>query len=307
MIDQHESVLLAESIAALDIKPTEFYIDGTYGRGGHTRAIMAELSTQGRVLAIDKDIAAMEHAAKEWQGEPRLVVVQGSFTQIKEVATQQGMLGKVAGILLDLGVSSPQLATADRGFSFMHDGPLDMRMDQQRGKSAAELLAEADEQTLVRVLKEYGEERFARRIARALINARIETPITTTKQLADIIKQTVPKIEPHKHPATRTFQALRIWVNDELEDLKNTLEQTIDVLAPGGRLVVISFHSLEDRIVKHFIRGKPDPFSPREFPVAIQQDAQRLHAVGKAIKPTEEEIKRNPRARSAIMRIAEKE
>ncbi|MFI4954769.1 MAG: 16S rRNA (cytosine(1402)-N(4))-methyltransferase RsmH [Gammaproteobacteria bacterium] len=305
-MDQHESVLLAESIAALDIKPSEFYIDGTYGRGGHTRAIMAQLGAQGRVLAIDKDAAALEHAGQEWQGEPRLVFVQGSFVQMKELAAQQGMLGKVAGILLDLGVSSPQLATPERGFSFMYNGPLDMRMNQQSGKSAADYLADVDEQTLVRVLRDYGEERFARRIARALINARMETPITTTQQLAEIVTRAVPKKEPHKHPATRTFQALRIWVNNELEDLQNTLEQTVDILAPGGRLVVISFHSLEDRIVKQFIRGKTVQLLPREMPIPIPDETERLHPIGKAIRPTEEEIKRNPRARSAIMRVAER-
>ena len=225
--------------------------------------------------------------------------------QLKELAIQHGLLGKVAGILLDLGVSSPQLAEPLRGFSFMHDGPLDMRMDQRTGMSAASYLAQADEQTLIHVIKEFGEERFARRIANAIITARLQAPITSTLQLADIVTSAVPRREPHKHPATRTFQALRIWVNNELGDLENLLAQTAEVLAPGGRLVVISFHSLEDRIVKQFIRGKPIVL-PREIPIQMERYQKSLHAVGKAIRPTEKEVAENPRARSAIMRVAEK-
>lgn len=310
MMNQHQPVLLTEAVDALSVKPEGWYIDGTYGRGGHTRAIMAALGAQGRVLAIDKDADAVAHATLEWEAEPRFAIVQGSFAQLKEIAIQQGMLGKVAGILLDLGVSSPQLADPQRGFSFLHEGPLDMRMDQRTGKSAAFYIANADEETLIQVIRDYGEERFARRIVRAIMAARLESPITSTKQLADIVWNAVPKKEPHKHPATRTFQALRIWVNNELGDLETALSQSIEVLAPGGRLAIISFHSLEDRIVKQFIRSKTtDETFPKEIPVHLinERPKKLLRAVGKAIKPTEQEIRDNPRSRSAVLRVAEKE
>jgi 16S rRNA (cytosine1402-N4)-methyltransferase len=305
--DLHESVLLNEAVEALAITPAGWYIDGTYGRGGHTRAILAQLGTQGRVLAIDKDQTAVESAKQEWRDEPRLDVVQGSFARLREFASQQGMLGHAAGILLDLGVSSPQLEDPTRGFSFQLDGPLDMRMDQTTGKSAALFLAETDEQTLIDVLKNYGEERFARRIARAIIAERRETPITRTQQLVEIVTRAVPKREPHKNPATRTFQALRICVNEELSDLAQVLAQAVDVLKPGGRLVVISFHSLEDRIVKEFMRGqKLSEVLPREIPITEDKELKPIRAISKAIKPSEAEIAHNPRSRSAIMRIAEK-
>jgi 16S rRNA (cytosine1402-N4)-methyltransferase len=305
----HKPVLLEEAMEALSIKPEGCYIDGTYGRGGHTRAIMARLGAQGCVLAIDKDAEAVAHAAQGWAAEPRFIIEQGSFAELKDIAARHGMLGQVSGILLDLGVSSPQLDNPERGFSFLHDGPLDMRMDQRTGKSAAFYIANADEDTLIQVIRDYGEERFAKRIVRAIIAARIESPITTTKQLANIISHAVPKKELHKHPATRTFQALRIWVNNELGDLQAALEQSIEVLAPGGRLAVISFHSLEDRIVKQFIRSKAtEEKLPKEIPVHLLQERPKtlLKSIGKAIKPTEKETKENPRARSAVLRIAEK-
>jgi 16S rRNA (cytosine1402-N4)-methyltransferase len=302
----HNPVLLNEAMEALSITPNGWYIDGTYGRGGHTRAILVKLSAQGRVLAIDKDEAAVSHAKQEWREDPRVVIEQGSFAQLSEFALRHGMRGQVAGILLDLGVSSPQLDNAERGFSFLHDGPLDMRMDQRTGTSAASFIAECDEQTLIHILKEYGEEKFARRIAHAILKARDELPITRTQQLAEIIKRAVPKKEPNKNPATRTFQALRIWVNNELEDLRQGLVQAVDVLAPHGRLAVISFHSLEDRIVKHFIRGEVHFDLPREIPFPLVTKQSPLKAVGKAIRASDAEVRENPRSRSAIMRVAEK-
>lgn len=303
----HESVLLKEAVEALAVTPAGCYVDGTYGRGGHTRAILAQLGAQGRVLAIDKDQSAVAHAQQEWRDEPRLKVVQGSFARLREFISQQGMLGRVAGILLDLGVSSPQLEDPTRGFSFQLDGPLDMRMDQSTRMSAALFLAEATEQQLIDVLRDYGEERFARRIARAILKARDETPITRTLQLAEIVAAAVPKREPHKNPATRTFQALRMHVNAELPDLITALSQAVECLMPGGRLVVISFHSLEDRIVKEFMRGqKLSEILPREIPILEDKELKPMRPVGKAIRASEEEVAHNPRSRSAILRVAEK-
>ena len=304
---EHISVLLDEAIAGLAIKPNGRYIDGTFGRGGHSRAILEQLGTEGRLLAMDKDPAAIEKAQTDFTSDKRFVLRQGSFAMLEERVKELGWMGQVDGILLDLGVSSPQLDVADRGFSFLHDGPLDMRMDPHQGISAADWLAKAKEQEITQVLKEYGEERFAKRIARAIVKQRDESPIRTTKQLAAIVAAANPKHEKGKDPATRSFQAIRIFINQELEDIKTCLSQVIDVLKPGGRLVVISFHSLEDRIIKRFIREqvKGDDF-PHDLPVTHLQLNPKMKSVGKAVRASDIELERNPRARSAVMRVAER-
>ena len=304
---EHRPVLLEEALTALNIRADGRYVDGTFGRGGHSGAILARLGPEGRLLALDKDPAAVAEGERRFGDDPRFVIRQTSFAEIGEVTRTLGWLGKVDGILLDLGVSSPQLDDAERGFSFRHDGPLDMRMDPTCGPSAAEWLAEASEQEIARVLKEYGEERFATRIARAIVQARSEAPIETTGRLAAIVAAAVPNREPGKDPATRSFQAIRIFINRELADLQAFLDQVLAVLAPGGRLAVISFHSLEDRLVKRFIREqeKGDRFPP-DLPVTAAQLQPRLRAVGKPIRPSETEVRENPRARSAILRVAER-
>ncbi len=303
----HRPVLLEEALTALNIRADGQYVDGTFGRGGHSGAILDRLGPQGRLLALDKDPAAVAEGERRFGDDPRFTIRQTSFAGIGEVARTLGWLGRVDGILLDLGVSSPQLDDAARGFSFRHDGPLDMRMDPTSGPSAADWLAMAGEAEIARVLKEYGEERFARRIARAIVRARAEAPITTTGRLAAIVAAAVPTREPGKDPATRSFQAIRIFINRELEDLQAFLDQVLAVLAPGGRLAVISFHSLEDRLVKRFIREqeKGDRFPP-DMPVTVAQLQPKLRAVGKPIRPTETEVRENPRARSAILRVAER-
>jgi 16S rRNA (cytosine1402-N4)-methyltransferase len=298
--------MLEEALTGLAIRPNGIYLDGTFGRGGHSRAILSQLQ-QGRLIAMDKDPRAIEAGESLMASEPRFAIQRASFAAMKQVAEQSACLGKVDGILLDLGVSSPQLDDAERGFSFQHDGPLDMRMDPHSGLSAAAWLAAAKEQEIADVLKEYGEERFAKRIARAIVKARLEAPIDTTKKLAAIVAAANPKWEKGKDPATRSFQAIRIFINQELEDLKTCLADVMEILAPGGRLVVISFHSLEDRIVKRFIReqSKGDQY-PLDLPIAHVQLNVKMKAVGKAVKPGRAEIQANPRARSAVMRIAEK-
>lgn len=302
----HQPVMLEEALTGLAIRPNGIYLDGTFGRGGHSRAILSQLQ-QGRLIAMDKDPRAIEAGESLMASEPRFAIQRASFAAMKQVAEQSACLGKVDGILLDLGVSSPQLDDAERGFSFQHDGPLDMRMDPHSGLSAAAWLAAAKEQEIADVLKEYGEERFAKRIARAIVKARLEAPIDTTKKLAAIVAAANPKWEKGKDPATRSFQAIRIFINQELEDLKTCLADVMEILAPGGRLVVISFHSLEDRIVKRFIReqSKGDQY-PLDLPIAHVQLNVKMKAVGKAVKPGRAEIQANPRARSAVMRIAEK-
>lgn len=304
---EHKPVLLDEAITGLAIKPEGRYIDGTFGRGGHSRAILEKLGAQGKLLAFDKDPAAIAEAEKDFINDERFILRQGSFAMLGERVTELGWMGQVDGILLDLGVSSPQLDTPERGFSFLHDGPLDMRMDPHRGISAADWLASAKEQEITEVLKEYGEERFAKRIARAIIKSRDESPIRTTKQLASIIAAANPKHEKGKDPATRSFQAIRIYINQELEDIKSCLSQVIDVLKPGGRLVVISFHSLEDRLIKRFIReqAKGDDFPP-DLPVTHAQLNPKMKLIGKAIRAGKKELSINPRARSAVMRVAER-
>jgi len=303
----HTTVLLNEAVAALAIKDDGFYIDGTYGRGGHSQLILEKLGEQGRLLGIDKDPQAILHGNEIQKQDLRLHMYQGSFATIKAIAEDRGFLGKVDGVLLDLGVSSPQLDDAERGFSFLRDGPLDMRMDPTSGMSAAEWLQVAEEDEITEVLKRFGEEKFGKRIARAIIERRKTEPLTTTHELVALIDEAVPVKDKFKHPATRSFQGIRIFVNQELSDLEKVLDGFLEVLKPGGRMVIISFHSLEDRIVKRFIRKhvQGDSF-PRGLPITEQQKHRRLKAQGKAIKATAEQIKANPRARSAVMRIAEK-
>lgn len=303
----HKPVLLEETLTALNIKPDGCYVDGTFGRGGHSQEIMKQLGQNGKLLAFDKDPQAIATANKIAANDDRLYVKQGSFTQLEQTVNELGWKEKVDGIFLDLGVSSPQLDDAERGFSFRFDGPLDMRMDPEHGQSAAQWLANAEERDIMMVLFDYGEEKFARRIASAIVTAREEQPINTTKRLASIVAAANPSKERNKDPSTRTFQAIRIFINQELEDLKTCLAQAVDLLAPGGRLVVISFHSLEDRIVKRFIREqcKGDDF-PLDLPVMHAQLNQNMKMVGKAVKAGRTELKENPRARSAVMRTAER-
>jgi len=307
MQSAHLSVLLQPSVEALKIDPTGVYLDGTFGRGGHSRLILAALGAKGRLIAVDQDPQAVAYAQEVFAGDSRFSIVHGSFAMLTDVAQQAGVLGQVNGILLDLGVSSPQLDQAERGFSFTKAGPLDMRMDPTRGESAADWLARADTKEIAEVLKSYGEERHAKRIARAIVEARAEKPITSTAQLAELVSRANPAWEKGKHPATRSFQAIRIHINGELAAIEQCLDQVLDVLAPGGRLVVISFHSLEDRIVKRFMRdqAKGDRFPPG-VPVRQDQLKPRLRIVGKAIRPDEDELQVNPRARSAVLRAAER-
>ena len=281
------------------IRPDGVYVDATFGRGGHTALMLERLGPEGRLLAIDKDPQAIEVARSRFAGEPRLRLHHGSFAELGEFVEGCGLMGQVDGVLMDLGVSSPQLDDASRGFSFMREGPLDMRMDSSRGESAAQWLARAKEGEIARVLKEYGEERFSKRIARAIVTAREESEIVTTAQLAALVAAAVPVKEKDKHPATRSFQAIRIFVNGELDDLRACLDQVVDVLQRGGRLAVISFHSLEDRIVKRFMRdqARGDDFPPG-LPVTADQLKPRLKIVGKAIRPGAAEVAANPRARS---------
>lgn len=303
----HRPVLLEEALEALDLKPEGVYVDATFGRGGHSAAILQRLGPQGRLLAIDKDPAAIAAANERFGAEPRFSIFHGSFADIGAAVDSAALRGRVNGILLDLGVSSPQLDDASRGFSFMREGPLDMRMDTSRGVSAAQWLAEAGEGEIARVLKEFGEEKFAKRIARAIVTARQEAPIETTKRLASVVAAANPRWEQDKHPATRSFQAIRIFINQELEDLRHCLDQVVDLLAGGGRLAVISFHSLEDRIVKRFMRdeARGDDF-PVDLPVTADQLQPTLRVVGRAVRPAPDEVDANPRARSAVLRVAEK-
>ncbi len=303
----HRPVLLEEALVALDLKPDGMYVDATFGRGGHAAAILQRLGPQGRLLAIDKDPDAIAAARDRFADEPRFSIFHGSFAELGAAVDAAGVRGQVDGLLLDLGVSSPQLDDASRGFSFMRDGPLDMRMDVSRGLSAAQWLAQAGEGEISRVLKELGEERFAKRIARAIVTTRQENPIETTRQLAKLVTEAIPRWEPDKNPATRSFQAIRIFINRELDDIRDCMDQVVEVLAVGGRLAVISFHSLEDRIVKRFMRdeARGDDF-PVGLPVTVDQLQPTLRVVGRAVKPTPGEVDENPRARSAVLRIAEK-
>lgn len=303
----HITVLEQEAVTALVQEPDGFYIDGTFGRGGHSARILEQLSGSGKLLAIDKDADAIAVAGQRFADEARFEIAHCSFADMKRLVEERGLLGKVSGVLLDLGVSSPQLDEPDRGFSFLHDGPLDMRMDRTRGQSAADWVNSASEEELARVMKEYGEERFAKRMARALVSERAQSPILRTGRLAQILKDANPAWEKGKHPATRAFQGIRIHINNELGDLEAALEQALEVLAVGGHLVVISFHSLEDRLVKRFIRRqeKGDPV-PRGVPVMDNQLNRRLKSRSKAVKAGAEELEKNIRSRSAVMRVAEK-
>ncbi len=303
----HHSVLLRPSVEALKVDPAGIYLDGTFGRGGHSRVILEALGDEGRLIAIDRDPQAVAFGRSQFAGDSRFSIVHGSFGMLADVAQEAGVMGQVDGVLLDLGVSSPQLDQAERGFSFSKSGPLDMRMDPTQGESAAQWLAKAEVDEIASVLKEYGEERHAKRIARAIAAARAEAPITTTDQLVDLICRVNPGREKSKHPATRSFQAIRIHINGELDTIKACLARVLDVLAPGGRLVVISFHSLEDRIVKRFMRdqSRGDPFPPG-VPVRHDQLRPRLRLVGGATHPDADEVAANPRARSAVLRIAER-
>jgi len=303
----HQPVLLKEVIEGLTIKPNGIYIDGTFGRGGHSKKILEALDATGRLIAIDKDRTAVEFAEDTFKQDKRFVIAHGSFSCLDSIAAQYQVVGKVDGILLDLGVSSPQLDDAQRGFSFLQEGPLDMRMNAYQGETAADWLNRAKEAEIVKVLFEYGEERFARRIAKAIVHNRMLTPIVTTAQLSAIASAANPRWEKHKHPATRTFQAIRIFINKELSELEVCLEQVLDVLNMGGRLAVISFHSLEDRIVKRFVRRmSQDTAFPVGLPIREKEMHSRLKSLGRPVKPSPEEIMENPRSRSAILRLAEK-
>ena len=299
----HRPVLLEEAIAALMVSVDGTYVDGTFGRGGHATRILESLSPQGSLLALDQDPEAAAVAELICANDSRMRFRSTNFRALADCAAP----GSVQGVLLDLGVSSPQLDNPARGFSFSHDGPLDMRMDPEGGQSAADWLANVKEAELARVLKELGEERFARRIARAIVNARREGPIQRTAHLAEIISAANPKWEPNKHPATRSFQAIRLHINSELESLQDALSAALSVLAKGGRLVVISFHSLEDRIVKRFIRnaGRGRQLPPG-VPISFEEQQVSLKPIGKAVMPSPTEVAANPRARSAVMRIAER-
>ncbi|OBU02017.1 16S rRNA (cytosine(1402)-N(4))-methyltransferase RsmH [Morganella psychrotolerans] len=306
---QHTSVLLDEAVNGLNIRKDGIYIDGTFGRGGHSRLILSQLGEQGRLIAIDRDPQAI--AAAALIDDPRFSIVHGPFSGIAGYVNDLGLNGQIDGVLLDLGVSSPQLDDPERGFSFMRDGPLDMRMDPTRGISAAQWLTEAKEEDIAWVLKNFGEERFSKRIARAIVERnQTEEPLTRTKHLASLIAAVSPVTEKHKHPATRSFQAIRIYVNSELDEIRQALTGALSILAPGGRLSVISFHSLEDRIVKQFMRNESrGPQVPRGLPLTEAQlkahGAPSLKLAGK-MKPSEQEISVNPRARSSVLRFAEK-
>jgi 16S rRNA (cytosine1402-N4)-methyltransferase len=307
MGELHRPVLLDQVLDALQIRADGLYIDGTFGRGGHAAALLERLGAQARLLVFDKDPDALVFAADRFRGESRLIMHHGSFGNLGSVVAELGWQGRVDGILLDLGVSSPQLDDAERGFSFLSEGPLDMRMNPRAGDSAGDWLATASERDIADVLWKYGEERYARRIARSLVLARKQSPITTTSQLARLIADAVPRHESKKHPATRSFQAIRIFINHELEDLESVLPQAVEALAPGGRLTVISFHSLEDRVVKRFIRGQHQgPRLPPDLPVLPEQYRPTLKPVGKPIRPDKNEVESNPRARSAVLRVAER-
>ncbi len=305
----HLPVLFNESLRELSIKPDGIYIDCTFGRGGHSKGVLQQLGSGGQLLALDRDLDAIQSShAKELMQDSRFQLKHSCFSGLQKIVEELGWLGIVDGVLMDFGVSSPQLDNANRGFSFMHDGPLDMRMDCSSGLSAAEWLAEVPEKELMHVLFDYGEERFARRIARAVVTQRLETSLQTTKQFADLVTAAIPVKEKHKHPATRSFQAVRIAINSELDEIKIVLNQAVNILSPGGKVVVISFHSLEDRIVKRFIRDESrGKYNPTKLPMLNEEIAAiRLKKCGKAIKASAEELAQNPRARSAVMRVAQR-
>ncbi len=304
----HVSVLLNESVDALAIKADGIYIDATFGRGGHSGVILQQLGSNGRLIAFDRDPQAIE-AAKKYADDARFTIVHEPFGEMAAVIASMGLTGKIDGVLMDLGVSSPQLDDAERGFSFLRDGPLDMRMDTTRGVSAADWLNEADEQDIAQVIKEFGEEKFGKRIAHAIVQRRQTQPLSRTSELAKLIDEAVPVKDKFKHPATRAFQGIRIYVNAELDQLRTGLKAAVEVLAQSGRLAVISFHSLEDRLVKRFIKEQSQgKVVPHGLPITQAEiDADKvLRSLGKAIKPSAEEITHNVRARSSVLRVAEK-
>ncbi len=302
----HNPVLLKESVDALVINPDGLYVDGTFGRGGHSSAILNKLSKEGSLLALDKDYEAVAHGRTQFPQELRITVIHASFGGLSKVLEKLGSRTP-SGILLDLGVSSPQIDTSSRGFSFMRDGPLDMRMDQTNGESAKGWLNKASENDIASVLKQFGEERFAKRIAKAIGHERLDSPIESTVRLAKIVSDAHPAWTSSQHPATKTFQAIRIYINKELDELNDFLRAVIDLLEIGGRLVIISFHSLEDRCVKRFIRNQQRGLeTPKYLPIKDFDRKVRLVGIGSAVKPTKEEIANNWRARSAVMRVAER-
>ena len=302
---QHYPVLLEQAVASLKLRGDGIYLDGTFGRGGHSRAIMAGLTEQGRLFTLDKDPRAVAAGMEEWGDDPRFSIIQGTFAEMDRMVREWQIERNLDGILLDLGVSSPQLDDPERGFSFRKEGPLDMRMDPTKGVSAAEWLADAPEREISRVFWEFGEERNARRIARSIVKTRQQQCLESTTQLAELIENTIGKHEK-KHPATRCFQAIRIFINNELDDLSVGLKAAIRQLRPGGRLVAISFHSLEDRLVKRTFREAVRPGKIRRNIPEHPDWSPSLKLVGKVIRPSGQEISTNPRARSAIMRVAEK-
>lgn len=306
--DAHRPVLLDEAVEALAIRPDGLYVDGTFGRGGHSAAILQRLGEAGRLWMIDQDPRAIATAQARFGNDPRCLIQHASFAELRTLAEAHGMLGRFDGVLLDLGVSSPQLDEAERGFSFLREGPLDMRMDTSSGLTAAEWLAEADADSIARVLREYGEERFAWRIAQAIVARReAGAPVATTRELATLIEQAAPIRERHKHPATRSFQAIRIFINGELEALSQFLADACDLLAPRGRLAIISFHSLEDRMVKRGLRERSTVgHLPPEVPVVPEALKPKMKLIGKAVQPGPAEVAANPRARSAVLRVAER-
>ncbi|PZN33495.1 MAG: 16S rRNA (cytosine(1402)-N(4))-methyltransferase [Proteobacteria bacterium] len=306
-MQEHMPVLLAEALEALDVRPGGRYLDATFGRGGHTGAMLERVGPAGRVVAMDRDPAAIAAGRERFASDERLILVNEAFSRLAQVAAQVGLIERFDGVLLDLGVSSPQLEDPARGFSFVHDGPLDMRMDNRAGVTAAQWLARAGEREIARVIREYGEERFAKRIARAIVERRRTAPFERTLDLAAVVAAAVPTREPGKHPATRTFQAIRILVNDELAEIEAALAASLTVLAPGGRLCVISFHSLEDGLVKRFIQrhSQDDPVYAG-LPEVPAEARAKLRRIGRAVHPTVQEVQRNPRARSAVMRVAER-
>jgi 16S rRNA (cytosine1402-N4)-methyltransferase len=303
----HQSVLLEEALESLNIRPSGNYIDATFGRGGHSRAILQRLNEEGRMIAFDRDPEAVAYGKQQFADEPRLTIEHCNFDQVADVVKRHGLSKKIDGVLMDLGVSSPQLDDAERGFSFLRSGSLDMRMDTSQGETARQWLARVKPADLIHVLKKYGEEKFARRIASAIVETREKREIKETSDLAEIISNAIPLKEKNKHPATRSFQAIRICINDELQAIERGLQGAVSVLALGGRLSVISFHSLEDRIVKRFMRDiSSRPKLPAGFPVMEADIEVPFRLVGKPVVAGAEELKQNPRARSARLRVLER-
>lgn len=303
----HQAVLLEEALVSLNIRPSGIYIDATFGRGGHSRAILQQLNEDGRLIAFDQDPEAVAFAKQAFADEPRLTIEHCNFNQVADVVEQYGLTGKIDGVLMDLGVSSPHLDDAERGFSFMRSGPLDMRMDTTQGETAGQWLARVKPADLINVLKRYGEEKFAKRIATAIVDTRAEREITQTGDLADIISNAIPVKEKHKHPATRSFQAIRIYINQELQAIEQGLKGAVSVLAKDGRLSVISFHSLEDRIVKRFMRDiSSRPKLPAGLPVMEADIEVPFRLVSKPVVAGTEELSVNPRSRSARLRVLER-